>query len=116
MNEINASGGVRNGHRLELYKLDNRSETQTALTEYRRACADESIPMFVAVVSSKDLLALYEVAKSCNMAKLATTSGSRFPQCPIQTLGTQECAAAAPPGNEAVWVHLCDDSRKRVFQ
>ena len=78
MNEINASGGVRNGHRLELYKLDNRSETQTALTEYRRACAHESIPMFVAAVSSKDVLALYEVAKNCNMATFATTSGSHW--------------------------------------
>lgn len=78
MNEINASGGVRNGHRLELYKLDNRSETQTALTEYRRACADDSIPMFVAAVSSKDVLALYEVAKDCNMATFATTSGSHW--------------------------------------
>ena len=78
MKEINASGGVRNGHRLELYKLDNRSETQTALTEYRRACADRSIPMFVAAVSSKDVLALYEVAKTCNMATFATTSGSHW--------------------------------------
>lgn len=76
MNEINARGGVRDGHRLELYKLDNRSETQTALTEYRRACANESIPMFVAAVSSKDVLALYEVARNCNMATFATTSGS----------------------------------------
>ena len=78
MHEINQSGGVRDGHRLELYKVDNRSETQTALTEYRRACADESIPMFVAAVSSKDVLALYEVAKDCNMATFATTSGSHW--------------------------------------
>ena len=78
MHEINQSGGVRDGYRLELYKVDNRSETQTALTEYRRACADESIPMFVAAVSSKDVLALYEVAKDCNMATFATTSGSHW--------------------------------------
>ena len=78
MNEINQTGGVRDGHRLELYKVDNRSETQTALTEYRRACADDSIPMFVAAVSSKDILALYEVAKNCNMATFATTSGSHW--------------------------------------
>ncbi len=78
MNEINAEGGVRDGHRLELYEVDNRSETQTALTEYRRACADKSVPMIVAAVSSKDLLALYEVAKDCNMATFATTSGSHW--------------------------------------
>ena len=78
MNEINQTGGVRDGHRLELYKVDNRSETQTALTEYRRACADDSIPMFVAAVSSKDILALCEVAKNCNMATFATTSGSHW--------------------------------------
>lgn len=78
MNEINASGGVRGGHKLELYKVDNRSETQTALTEYRRACADESVPMFMAAVSSKDVIALYEVAKGCNMATFATTSGSHW--------------------------------------
>ena len=78
MNEINAKGGVRNGRKLELYKVDNRSETQTALTEYRRACADDSIPMFVAAVSSKDVLALYQVAKNCNMATFATTSGSHW--------------------------------------
>ena len=78
MDEINRNGGVRNGHRLELYKVDNRSETQTALTEYRRACADDSVPMFVAAVSSKDVLALYEVAKDCNMATFATTSGSHW--------------------------------------
>ena len=78
MHEINQSGGVRDGYRLELYKVDNRSETQTALTEYRRACADGSIPMFVAAVSSKDVLALYEVAKDCNMATFATTSGSHW--------------------------------------
>jgi branched-chain amino acid transport system substrate-binding protein len=78
MNEINASGGVRGGHKLELYKVDNRSETQTALTEYRRACADESVPMLMAAVSSKDVIAMYEVAKGCNMATFATTSGSHW--------------------------------------
>ena len=78
MNEINAKGGVRGGHKLDLYKIDNRSETQTALTEYRRACADRSVPMFVAAVGSKDVLALYEVAKTCNMATFATTSGSHW--------------------------------------
>ena len=78
MNEINAKGGVRGGHKLELYKIDNRSETQTALTEYRRACADKSVPMFIAAVGSKDVLALYEVAKTCNMATFATTSGSHW--------------------------------------
>ena len=78
MNEINASGGVRGGHKLELYKVDNRSETQTALTEYRRACADESVPMIMAAVSSKDVIALYQVAKGCNMATFATTSGSHW--------------------------------------
>ncbi len=78
MNEINAKGGVRGGHKLQLYKIDNRSETQTALTEYRRACADKSVPMFIAAVGSKDVLALYEVAKTCKMATFATTSGSHW--------------------------------------
>lgn len=78
VNEINAKGGVRGGYKIEFVKVDARSEVQTSLTEFRRACADESIPVFVAAVSSKDILALYEVAKSCNMPTLATTSGSHW--------------------------------------
>ena len=72
MNEINSKGGVRGGMKIEFYKIDNKSQTQTALTEYRRACENNSIPMMVAAVSSKDVLALYEVAKNCNMATFAT--------------------------------------------
>lgn len=79
MEELNATGGVRGGYKLEFYKVDSRSETQSSLTEYRRACKDKSIPMFWANVSSKDVLALYEIAKSCNMATFATSSGAHWP-------------------------------------
>jgi branched-chain amino acid transport system substrate-binding protein len=78
MEEINSKGGVRGGYKIEFYKLDARSETQTSLTEYRRACADESISLFWANVSSKDVLALYEVAKNCNMPTMAASSGSHW--------------------------------------
>ena len=78
MNEINAAGGVHGGYKLEFYKLDARSETQTALTEYRRACRDPSIPMFWANVGSKDVNALYAVSKTCNMATFATSSGAHW--------------------------------------
>lgn len=74
--EINAAGGVR-GKMLEFYKIDSRSpETIPIITEYRRACNDEKIPMMVANTSSKQLFAIYEYAKQCNMATFAPTSGA----------------------------------------
>ncbi|MBM3505018.1 MAG: ABC transporter substrate-binding protein [Alphaproteobacteria bacterium] len=78
MAEVNAQGGVRGGMKIEFFKVDNRSETQTALTEYRRACANQEIPIYWAAVSSKDIDALYEVAKDCSMATFASTSGSHW--------------------------------------
>lgn len=78
MKDINAAGGVHGGYKLEFYKVDTRSETQTALTEYRRACRDPSIPMFWANVGSKDVNALYAVSKDCNMATFATSSGAHW--------------------------------------
>jgi len=74
--EINAAGGVR-GKMLEFYKIDSRSpETIPIVTDYRRACNDEKIPMMVANASSKQLFAIYEHAKQCNMATFAPTSGA----------------------------------------
>ena len=78
MEQINAAGGVRGGYKIELFKVDSRSETQAGLTEYRRACANDSIPVYVPAVSSKDIDAFYEVAKTCNMPTFAVTSGSHW--------------------------------------
>jgi ABC-type branched-subunit amino acid transport system substrate-binding protein len=69
--------GVRGGMKIEFYKIDTRSpETAPLIAEYRRACADKSIPMFIANSSSKQLFAIYEYAKACNMATFAPTSGA----------------------------------------
>lgn len=75
--EINAAGGVR-GHKLELYQVDARSETASLIAEYRRICADDAIPVFVAPVASKQLFAIYEIAKTCNMATFSPTSGANW--------------------------------------
>ena len=79
LEEINAAGGVRGGMKLEFYKVDSRSpETAPMITEYRRACADKSIPLFLVNISSKQLFALYEYAKTCNMPTFAPTSGAHW--------------------------------------
>ncbi len=75
--EINKAGGVR-GHKLELYQVDARSETASLIAEYRRICANDAIPTFVAPVASKQLFAIYEIAKTCNMATFSPTSGANW--------------------------------------
>ena len=75
--EINKAGGVR-GHKLELYQVDARSETASLIAEYRRICADDAIPVFVAPVASKQLFAIYEIAKTCNLATFSPTSGANW--------------------------------------
>ena len=75
--KINEAGGVR-GHKLELYQVDARSETASLIAEYRRICADDAIPVFVAPVASKQLFAIYEIAKTCNLATFAPTSGANW--------------------------------------
>ena len=78
LEEINKTG-VRGGKKIEFYKIDTRSpETAPLIAEYRRACADKSVPMFLANTSSKQLFAIYEYAKSCNMATFAPTSGAHW--------------------------------------
>ncbi len=81
LEEVNKKG-VRGGMKIEFYKIDTRSpEKAPLIAEYRRACADKSIPMFLANTSSTQLFAIYEYAKQCNMATFAPTSGAywRFP-------------------------------------
>ena len=75
--KINEAGGVR-GHKLELYQVDARSETASLIAEYRRICADDAIPVFVAPVASKQLFAIYEIAKTCNLATFSPTSGANW--------------------------------------
>ena len=78
LEEVNQTG-VRGGMKLEFYKVDSRSpETAPIITEYRRACADEDIPLFLVNISSKQLFALYEYAKACNMPTFAPTSGAHW--------------------------------------
>ena len=75
LEEVNKTS-VRGGMKIEFYKIDTRSpETAPLIAEYRRACADKSVPMFLANSSSKQLFAIYEYAKACNMATFAPTSG-----------------------------------------
>lgn len=78
LEEVNKTG-VRGGMKIEFYKIDTRSpETAPLIAEYRRACKDKSIPMFLANTSSKQLFAIYEYAKACNMATFAPTSGAHW--------------------------------------
>jgi len=73
--EINAAGGIRGGHKIEFYKVDARSEAQGIVAEYRRACTDPSVPLFWANFSSRQLFAIYEYAKECNLVTFAASSG-----------------------------------------
>jgi branched-chain amino acid transport system substrate-binding protein len=78
LEEVNKTG-VRGGMKIEFYKVDSRSpETAQMIIEYRRACANKSIPLFLVNISSKQLFALYEHAKTCNMPTFAPTSGAHW--------------------------------------
>jgi len=78
LEEVNKTG-VRGGMKIEYYKIDSRSpETAPMIAEYRRACADKSIPLFLVNISSKQLFSLYEYAKTCNMPTFAPTSGAHW--------------------------------------
>lgn len=76
---INAAGGV-NGRPLEFYKVDVRfPETAPWISEFRRLCADGSIPVIFGVGATKSLLAIYEEVSKCNIPVFNPSSGGHWP-------------------------------------
>ena len=65
--KVNEAGGI-NGRPLEFYKVDVRfPETAPWISEFRRLCADRSIPVVFGVGATKSLLAIYEEVSNCNI-------------------------------------------------
>ncbi len=79
LEEINGAGGVRDGYKIEFYKVDTRGiDVAPFLADFKRICADKDIPVMLGNMSSKTLFAIYEVAKQCNMAMFSPTSGAHW--------------------------------------
>lgn len=77
--KVNAAGGIK-GRPLEFYKVDVRfPETAPWISEFRRLCADESIPVIFGVGATKSLLAIYEEVKNCNVPVFNPSSGGHWP-------------------------------------
>ena len=77
--KVNAAGGI-NGSPLEFYKVDVRfPETAPWISEFRRLCADESIPVIFGVGATKSLLAIYEEVSNCNVPVFNPSSGGHWP-------------------------------------
>lgn len=76
---INEAGGV-NGRPLEFYKVDVRfPETAPWISEFRRLCADDTIPVVFGVGATKSLLAIYEEVSNCNIPVFNPSSGGHWP-------------------------------------
>ena len=79
LEEINGAGGVRDGYKIEFYKVDTRGiDVAPFLADFKRICANKDIPVMLGNMSSKTLFAIYEVAKQCNMALFSPTSGAHW--------------------------------------
>jgi branched-chain amino acid transport system substrate-binding protein len=77
--KVNAAGGIK-GRPLEFYKVDVRfPETAPWISEFRRLCADDSIPVIFGVGATKSLLAIYEEVKNCNVPVFNPSSGGHWP-------------------------------------
>jgi branched-chain amino acid transport system substrate-binding protein len=77
--KINKEGGIK-GRPLELYKIDVRfPETAAWITEFRRLCADPSVPVIFGVGATKSVLAIYDDLKKCGIPVFAPTSGGEWP-------------------------------------
>ena len=77
--KINDAGGI-NGRPLEFYKVDVRfPETAPWISEFRRLCADKSIPVVFGVGATKSLLAIYEEVSNCNIPVFNPSSGGHWP-------------------------------------
>lgn len=71
---VNKKGGIK-GRPLEFYKVDVRfPETADWITEFRRLCADKSIPVMFGVGPTKSVLAIYEETKNCGIPVFAPSS------------------------------------------
>ena len=76
---VNEAGGI-NGRPLEFYKVDVRfPETAPWISEFRRLCADDSIPVVFGVGATKSLLAIYEEVSNCNIPVFNPSSGGHWP-------------------------------------
>ena len=77
--KVNEAGGV-NGRPLEFYKVDVRfPETAPWISEFRRLCADDTIPVVFGVGATKSLLAIYEEVSNCNIPVFNPSSGGHWP-------------------------------------
>ena len=77
--KVNEAGGI-NGQPLEFYKVDVRfPETAPWISEFRRLCADDSIPVVFGVGATKSLLAIYEEVSNCNIPVFNPSSGGHWP-------------------------------------
>lgn len=77
--KINKEGGIK-GRPLELYKIDVRfPETAAWITEFRRLCADPSVPVIFGIGATKSVLAIYDDLKKCGIPVFAPTSGGEWP-------------------------------------
>lgn len=77
--KVNAAGGIK-GRPLEFYKVDVRfPETAPWISEFRRLCADDGIPVIFGVGATKTLLAIYEEVQNCNIPVFNPSSGGHWP-------------------------------------
>ena len=77
--KVNAGGGIK-GRPVEFYKVDVRfPETAPWISEFRRLCANQDIPVIFGVGATKSLLAIYEEASKCNVPVFNPSSGGHWP-------------------------------------
>jgi branched-chain amino acid transport system substrate-binding protein len=77
--KVNANGGIH-GRPLEFYKVDVRfPETAPWISEFRRLCADQDIPVIFGVGATKSLLAIYEETGKCKIPVFNPSSGGHWP-------------------------------------
>jgi len=77
---INQHGGIK-GRPLEFYKVDVRfPETASWISDFRRLCADKTIPIIFGVGATKSLLAIYDDVKSCDIPVFNPSAGGSWPK------------------------------------
>jgi branched-chain amino acid transport system substrate-binding protein len=75
----NEQGGI-NGRPLEFYKVDNYfPDTARFLNDFRRICADPSIPIAYGVGATKTTIAVFEDVKRCKIPTFNPSSGGAWP-------------------------------------
>ena len=77
---VNAKGGIR-GRPIEFYKVDVRfPETAEWISEFRRLCANQDIPMIFGIGPTKSTVAIYEEVKRCGIPIFAPSSTGSWPE------------------------------------